>query len=50
MCSHAECRVEVLPDGSVDETHVFPNQDLVALQEAVNKMLWRLQLISTGRV
>ena len=28
MCSHSEHRVEVLPDGQVDETHVFSDEEV----------------------
>ncbi|BET51776.1 hypothetical protein RGQ21_67580 [Kitasatospora aureofaciens] len=31
MCSHPEHRVEVLPDGQIDETHVFLIEDLSKL-------------------
>lgn len=30
MCSHSEHRVEVLPDGQVDETHIHLEGELAA--------------------
>lgn len=47
MCSHTDCRVEVLPDGQVDEEHVFTDGQMKALQEAINRTLWRMYLSST---
>lgn len=35
MCSHPEHRVEVLPDGQIDEAHVFSYETLVGLLEKV---------------
>jgi hypothetical protein len=28
MCSHPEHRVEVLPDGQIDETHVLSDEEI----------------------
>lgn len=33
MCTHPEHRVEVLPDGQIDETHVITPEVLAEMEE-----------------
>lgn len=42
MCSHPEHRVEVLPDGQIDETHVITDEEMQRLQAAVQRMADRM--------
>lgn len=45
MCSHPEHRVEVLPDGQIDETHVM---SLEELQDRINRLVEDMVLVSYG--
>lgn len=45
MCDHPEHRVEVLPDGQIDETHVFTDEEMKAIADIVNRTLWKMQVI-----
>lgn len=47
MCSSSECRVEVLPDGQIDEFHVFTEDEMKALQKSINRLSWKLEFIRT---
>lgn len=44
MCSHPDHEVTTLPDGQVDETHVFSTEDLQAIRlaAAVDRMVWAM--------
>jgi hypothetical protein len=44
MCSHPEHRVEVLPDGQIDETHVLTHDALVSLMDRVREMCWQVEM------
>lgn len=44
MCTHDDCRVEVLPDGKIDETHVFTDEEMEHLAASVRKLGKRLHL------
>jgi len=46
MCSSPECRVEILPDGQIDETHVFTDEQMSHLAASVRKLGKRLHLAS----
>lgn len=37
MCSHPEHRIEVLPDGQIDETHMLSYDDLVDFLDKVQE-------------
>lgn len=43
MCSHPEHRVEVLPDGQIDETHVLTHEALVSLMDRVSRTCWQVE-------
>ena len=42
MCSHPEHRVEVLPDGQIDEEHVLTEHEMRQLQAAVQRLSNRM--------
>lgn len=44
MCSHADCRIEVLPDGQVAGEHVFTDEQMAHLAASVRKLGKRLHL------
>lgn len=51
MCSHEDCRVEVLPDGQTDETHVLSDDELVrlkVLQAKLNEIIEDMAFASRG--
>lgn len=45
MCAHADHQIKTLPDGQVDETHIFSNAELVRVQAAVNRMMWQMRAV-----
>lgn len=45
MCSSPECRVEVLPDGQIDETHVFTEEDMRRFGKSLRQLQWKLDVI-----
>lgn len=47
MCSHAEHRVEVLPDGQIAEEHLLADKQMMALQDSINRLLWTLEADGT---
>lgn len=38
MCSHDDCRVEVLPDGQIVEEHTLSYEELVSFWERVGEI------------
>ncbi|MET7939623.1 hypothetical protein [Streptomyces sp. NPDC005302] len=44
MCSHPDHEVVTLPDGQVDETHVFTDEDWqhVRMLRAVDRTIWAM--------
>lgn len=46
MCSHPEHRVEVLPDGQVDETHVFSLEEPSLTEEQMSRLYSRLRNVA----
>ncbi|MFF1625549.1 hypothetical protein [Streptomyces sp. NPDC058272] len=42
MCTHPDHEVVTLPDGQVDETHVFTDADMARLVDAVDRMAGRM--------
>jgi hypothetical protein len=46
MCSRPEHRVEVLPDGQIDEEHVFTDQEMASLVAAIDRTIWHLAQVT----
>lgn len=43
MCSHPDHEVVTLPDGSVDETHVFTDAEMADYERALGDALRRMR-------
>ncbi|GAB1326985.1 hypothetical protein [Streptomyces sennicomposti] len=50
MCSHPDHEVTTLPDGQVDETHVFTDEDWrhVRMLLAIDRMVWATTAARAG--
>ncbi|MDQ0958516.1 hypothetical protein QFZ66_002394 [Streptomyces sp. B4I13] len=42
MCAHPDHEVVTLPDGQVDETHVFTDEDMERLRSTVERATARM--------
>ncbi|MFF1417646.1 hypothetical protein [Streptomyces sp. NPDC058280] len=45
MCSHADHEIVTHPDGAVEETHVFTDEDLVRIAAVVDRMVWQMRAV-----
>jgi hypothetical protein len=50
VCSHPDHEIVTLPDGQVDETHVFTEEDWqhARMLRAVDRMIWATTLARAG--